>query len=57
MKDQEDLFLKHVALIKRQDYVVSGGQARWMAWCEGPEGYTKRLVNEAKEMMENCNDK
>lgn len=55
MEDQEDLFIRHVALIRRQDYVASVAQARWTAWCEGPVGYAKRLVKEA-EIMENYND-
>ena len=48
MEDQEDQFIKHAALIMRQDLGTTVAQARWTAWCEGPEGYAKRLVKEAE---------
>ena len=37
-----DSFIKHSALIWQQDGCTVD-QARFKAWCEGPEGYKKRL--------------
>lgn len=48
MEDQEDLFIEHAALIVRQVLGATVAQARWIAWSEGPEGYAKRLVEEAE---------
>jgi len=48
MEDQEDLFIKHAALVMQQDLGTTVAQARWIAWCEGPVGYAKRLVKEAE---------
>ena len=41
----EDPFIKHAALIMRQDKCTAG-DARFRAWCEGPDGYGKRLEKE-----------
>lgn len=38
----EDPFIKHAALIMRQDKCTVG-DARFRAWCEGPDGYSRRL--------------
>ena len=55
MITEEDPFIKHAALVMQQDLGTTVAQARWIAWCEGPVGYAKRLVKEA-EIMENYND-
>jgi hypothetical protein len=41
-KADMDSFIKHSALIWQQDGCTVD-QARFKAWCEGPEGYKKRL--------------
>lgn len=42
----DDPFIKHAALILRQELGVTVEKARFMAWCEGPTGYTTRLLKE-----------
>lgn len=37
-----DYFIMHMALILTQEGVTVN-QARFIAWCEGPAGYDKRL--------------
>jgi hypothetical protein len=45
-----DSFIKHAALIWQQDGCTVD-QARFKAWCEGPDGYAERLkVEEAKKV-------
>lgn len=51
-KDEEDPFIKHAALIWCQDGCTVA-EARFRAWCEGPEGYNKRLKVELEEQGEN----
>ena len=40
-----DSFIKHAALIWQQDGCTVD-QARFKAWCEGPDGYARRLEEE-----------
>lgn len=40
--EDEDMFIKHAALILLQDK-CRVHEARFKAWCEGPEGYEDRL--------------
>lgn len=40
-----DSFIKHAALIWQQDGCTVD-QARFRAWCEGPDGYARRLEEE-----------
>lgn len=40
-----DKFVEHAALIMRQSGVTVG-EARFIAWCEGPVGYLNRLGKE-----------
>lgn len=40
-----DSFIKHAALIFQQDGCTIE-QARFKAWCEGPDGYSRRLEEE-----------
>lgn len=46
MEAGEDPFIKHSALIWRQDGCTVD-QARFKAWCEGPDGYARRLERNA----------
>lgn len=48
----EDNFLQHAALVFRQELGITVAQARWIAWCEGPEGYAKRLEAEQDKQGE-----
>jgi len=45
MKDEDDMFTKHAALIWRQDGCTIE-KARMKAWFEGPTGYADRLKQE-----------
>lgn len=38
----EDPFTRHAALILLQDKCTVG-EARFKAWCEGPDGFAKRM--------------
>lgn len=51
----EDFFIHHAALIWRAEGCTVE-QARFKAWCEGPEGYAKRLKTELEMMEEDCYD-
>ena len=42
-----DKFIQHASLIFRQEGVTTA-QARFMAWSEGPAGYSERLKKEGK---------
>lgn len=46
MTEAAKQFEKHVALIQKQHPGCKEGQARWIAWTEGPSGYAKRLQQE-----------
>lgn len=61
----EDFFIHHAALILRQELGISAGvaeqaqkvgEARFKAWCEGPEGYAERLKTELDMIKEGCYD-
>lgn len=52
----EDFFIHHAALILRQELGIKVGEARFKAWCEGPEGYAKRLKAELDRMEEDYYD-
>jgi len=45
MTIEDDPFLKHASLIFIQEGCTVE-QARFKAWCEGPDGYAKRLEHE-----------
>lgn len=47
---EDDPFIKHAALIFRQDG-CKVSEARFKAWCEGPEGYAKRLEQETSDIL------
>lgn len=47
-KDGGELFIKHAALIWRQDGCTVG-EARFRAWCEGPTGYDARMKKEKED--------
>lgn len=46
-----DSFIKHAALIWQQDGCTVD-QARFKAWCEGPDGYAERLKVEETKRVE-----
>ena len=52
----EDFFIHHAALILQQELGIKVGEARFKAWCEGPEGYAKRLKTELDMIKEGCYD-
>lgn len=39
----DDMFIKHAALILLQELGTKVHEARHKAYCEGPEGYARRL--------------
>jgi hypothetical protein len=51
MDKDEDLFIKHVALIFMQERGTTVGESRFKAWLEGPKGYLGRLT---KDWDKNC---
>lgn len=46
-----DQSIKHSALIWQQDGCTVD-QARYKAWCEGPEGYKKRLEAQKENLSQ-----
>jgi len=46
-----DNFIKHAALIWQQDRCTVD-QARFRAWCEGPDGYARRQALEEEHRRE-----
>ena len=54
--EDEDPFIKHAALILRQEVGITVGQARFKAWCEGPAGYGERLEREMQMELDDDAD-
>lgn len=45
-----DPFIKHASLVFQQDGCTVD-EARFKAWCEGPDGYAKRLEQEVSDTL------
>ena len=50
--EDEDPFIKHAALILRQEVGFTVRDARMTAWYEGPDGYVLRLEREMQKELD-----